>query len=160
MFEIKWHFAQIQILFALNVEKVKRVCIKNKVILWWLFLLKVDIQCVGETKLSFVPCISIFCTKTIQLSSHATLFWVGGWEGEKGLSVMFSVDIYFFFPFILYFLFFLSNCSASLCQSCSSGSCSSRSWCVSQEAGGVRLWRWCPTWPGSSHWWPSGRRNE
>lgn len=31
--------------------------------------------------------------------------------------------------------------SASPCQFCSSGSCSSRSWCVSQEAGGVRLWR-------------------
>lgn len=34
-----------------------------------------------------------------------------------------------------------SKRSASPCQFCSSGSCSSRSWCVSQGAGGVRLWR-------------------
>lgn len=35
--------------------------------------------------------------------------------------------------------------SASPCQFCNLGSCSSRSWCVSQAAGDAGPWRWCQT---------------
>lgn len=60
------------------------------------------------------------------------------WVGVRRVCLLCSPSIYTFF-FSFHSLF--SNCSASPCQSCSSGSCSSRSWYVSQEAGGVRLWR-------------------
>lgn len=48
--------------------------------------------------------------------------------------------------------------SAFLCQSCSWGFCSSRSWCGWQAAAGVRLWKWCLTWSGSFHWLLSDTR--
>lgn len=76
--------------------------------------------------LSLPPFSLIVCTKTIQLSSHATFFWMGMeglGAGSGDLTVIFAVFKH----------------SASLCRSCSSRSCSSRSWYVSQEAGGVRL---------------------
>ncbi len=48
---------------------------------------------------------------------------------------------------------------ASLCRSCSWGSCSSRSWCEWRAAVCGELWRWCLTLSGSSRWWPSGGKH-
>lgn len=55
-----------------------------------------------ETKTFFVPVFSNFCTKTIQLSSHATLFGRGV-RGQGDLSVFFSA-VFFFFLSILHLL--------------------------------------------------------
>lgn len=105
------------------------------VILLWLNcltckkMLKVDIQRVNaRAKPFFVPVFKNFFHKDKTTIQSCNVVWKGlGWCHLGGV--------------IHYSLSGASKRSASPCQFCSSGSCSSRSWCVSQEAGGVRLWR-------------------
>lgn len=110
-----------QIRSQIQYTGVKSVCIKSKQ------SSNVSFD-VCETKPFFAPVFSncLYKDDTTIQSCNIFLDGDGGAGGRSGdLTVIFAVFKH----------------SASLCQSCSSGSCSSRSWYVSQEAGGVRLWR-------------------
>lgn len=92
-------------------------------------MLKVDVQRVNvRAKPFFVPVLFFFFNFPQRQNNYPVMQCCldGGWGGviwgESSVTLSGA-----------------SKRSASPCQFCSSGSCSSRSWCVSQEAGGVRL---------------------
>lgn len=104
------------------------------IILHWLNCLTLPVEnansrypmCSCESQTFLCPCFKFFHKDKTTIQSCNVVWEGSGWCRLGGSRLLLALA---------------SKRSASPCQFCSSGSCSSQSWCVSQEAGGVRLWR-------------------